>query len=179
VDDLTRLAHKLNPHAATCRVVIETSKGRRSKYDYDRKSGLFRLKTLLPEGLSFPLDFGFIPSTLAEDGDPEDVMVLADEAMPTGALADVRLLGVIEAEQDQNGKVWRNDRILAAASVSHLYANVRSVRDLGQAYVDNLTQFWVNKDALEGKAFRVLGVEGPARAVALIETASAAAMKWA
>ena len=82
------LPHKLDRATMTCQAVIETPKGARSKYDYDPDSGLFRLATLLPEGMSFPLDFGFFPSTKAEDGDPLDVLVLHDEPIPTAALVD-------------------------------------------------------------------------------------------
>jgi inorganic pyrophosphatase len=97
---------------------VETPKGRRGKLDYDQKSGLFWLKTLFPDGMSFPLDFGFVPSTLCDDGDPLDVMVLADEANFPGTLLDVRLLGVIEAEEIEHGKTERNDRLIAASTVS-------------------------------------------------------------
>jgi inorganic pyrophosphatase len=85
-----------------CRAIIETPKGRRNKFDYDPESGLFELAGLLPEGMAFPFDFGFIPSTLAE-GDPVDVMVLMDEPAHVSCLLHVRLIGVIEAEQTQHG----------------------------------------------------------------------------
>ncbi len=139
--DLTTLPHKLDAKALTCRAIIETPKGRRAKFDYDRKSGLFRLKALLPDGMSFPLDFGFVPSTLCEDGDPLDVLVLVDEANPQAALLDVRLIGVIEAKQTQDGKTARNDRILAVSAVSRLHEKVKTVADLGSGFVDNLVQF--------------------------------------
>jgi inorganic pyrophosphatase len=173
--NLTKLPHKLDPKAASCRVVVETPKGQRGKLDYDIKSGLFRLKTLLPDGMSFPLDFGFVPSTLCDDGDPIDVMVLADEANFPGTLLDVRLLGVIEAEEIEHGKSERNDRLLAAATVSHLYASVKTAEDLDTAFIDNLVQFWTNKDRLEGKVFRSLGIKGPQEAVALVKKSAKAA----
>lgn len=173
--NLTKLPHKLDPKAATCRVVVETPKGRRGKLDYDPKAGLFRLKTLLPDGMSFPLDFGFVPSTLCDDGDPLDVMVLADEPSFPGTLLDVRLIGVIKAEEVEHGKTERNDRLIAAAAVSHLYAGVKNIGNLDKDFVDNLIQFWTNKDRLEGKVFRSLGVNGPAEAVALVEKSAKAA----
>jgi inorganic pyrophosphatase len=175
--DLARLPHKLDEKAAVCRAVVETPKGRRGKYDYDPKVRAFRLKTMLPDGMSFPMDFGFVPSTLADDGDPTDVMILNDEACPMGTLLDVRLIGVIEAEEDEDGKTERNDRLLAVAAVSHLYADVKQASDLGDSFIDNLVQFWVNKDRLEGKAFRCLGVKGPKEAAALIKRTAKAAQK--
>jgi inorganic pyrophosphatase len=169
---LTKLPHKLDPKKAQCRAVIETPKGRRGKLDYDPKLGLFRLKSLLPDGMSFPLDFGFVPSTLCDDGDPLDVMVLADEANPPGTLLDIRLIGVIEAEEMEHGKSERNDRLIAAAAVSHLYENLTSVADLGHDFTDNLIQFWINKDRLEGKVFKSLGVKGANAAIALVKHAA-------
>lgn len=167
--DATKLPHQLDPSKMTCRAVIETPKGRRSKFDYDPESGLFELAGLLPEGMSFPLDFGFIPSTLAEDGDPTDVLVLADEPSPVGCLAEVRLIGVILGEQTEDGETVRNDRLLAVAVTSRLYAQIGTAENLGSDFVDHLCQFWVNYNDLKpGKTFRVLGVEGPERAAELI-----------
>ena len=177
--DLTRLPNKLDPKDLTCRAIIETPSGCRSKYDYDVKARLFRLKSVLPDGMSFPVDFGFIPSTLADDGDPEDVMVLADEPTATGALIDVRLIGVIEIEETEDGRVERNDRIVAVAAVSHLYAKIHELTDLGTDYTDNLARFWVSKGNVEGKQIRALGLKGPDRAVKLIEKAVKTAKKAA
>lgn len=170
--DLTKIPHRLDPKDGGCRAIVETPKGRRGKLDYDPKADTFRLKTLLPDGMSFPLDFGFVPSTLADDGDPLDVMILADEPNPSGTLLDVRLIGVIEAEQIEHGRKERNDRLLAAAAVSHLYAAIRSVEDLEPHFVDNLVQFWTNKDRLEGKEFHFIGVHGPSAAVDLVKLAA-------
>jgi inorganic pyrophosphatase len=173
--NLIKLPHKLDSQAATCRVVIETPKGRRGKLDYDPKSGLFHLKSLLPDGMSFPLDFGFVPSTLCDDGDPLDVMVLADEANLPGTLLDTRLIGVIEAEEVEDGKSERNDRLIAVATVSHLYASLKAAADLDDAFVGNLVQFWTNKNRLEGKEFKSLGMKGPEEAVALVKKGARAA----
>jgi hypothetical protein len=115
--DLTRLPHTLDPAKRTCRAIIETLKGRRAKYDYDPDLGLFKLKSLLPDGESFPLDFGFCTVHLWDDGDPLDIMVLSDEPGVTGSLLDVRLIGVVEAEQAEDGKVERNDRLVGVGAL--------------------------------------------------------------
>lgn len=116
MQDFLRLPHKLDRETMTCQTVIETPKGARSKYDYDEESGLFRLAGLLPEGMSFPLDFGFFPSTKAQDGDPLDVFVLHGEPIPTSALVAVRLIGVIEADQTEDATQVRNDRLVAVTT---------------------------------------------------------------
>jgi inorganic pyrophosphatase len=173
--NLTKLPHSLDPKTASCNAIIETPKGHRGKLNYDPKSGAFRLKTLLPDGMSFPLDFGFVPSTLGGDGDPLDVMVLADEPNFPGTLLDVRLIGVIEAEEWEHGKSERNDRLLAVAAVSRLYARLKTATELDSRFADNLIHFWTNKDRLEGKAFKSLGVKGPDDAVALVKKSAKAA----
>lgn len=177
--DLTKLPHELDRRSGLCRAVIETPKGRRSKFDYDRETRLFRLKTILPEGMSFPLDFGFIPSTLCDDGDPLDVMVMVDEPSAVGALMQVRLIGVIEAEETEKGRTERNDRLLAVVDASRLYAGIQTPDDLPDKFIDNLTEFWINKDRLEGKDFRSLGVQGPAAAIELVRHATKVAKKAA
>src|SRR6476660_5284343 len=96
--DLIHLPHKLNLKTGICRTIIETPKGSRNKFKYDPESKLFMLGGLLPEGMMFPFDFGFVPSTLGEDGDPVDMMVLMDAPAHCGCLIDVRVIGLIEAK---------------------------------------------------------------------------------
>lgn len=166
------LPHKLDRQAMTARAVVETPRGSRGKYNYDEESGLFVLGGLLPEGMSFPLDFGFFPATKAEDGDPLDVLVLHDEPIALGSLVEVRVIGVIEAEQTEAGNTVRNDRLVAVTTASHLYQRIKTIADLGETFLEHLTQFWVNYNALKGKGFKVLGVQGPSRAADAIEEAS-------
>src|ERR1700683_1233696 len=116
--DLTSFPNELDSKKLHCRAIIETPKNRRNKFDYDPESNLFKLGGLLPEGMMFPFDFGFIPSTLGQDGDPLDVMVLMDEPAHVGCLLDVRIVGVIEADQSEGGIKETNDRLLAAAVYS-------------------------------------------------------------
>ena|SRR5579871_3553434 len=166
--DLTRLPHELDREAGTCHAIVETPKGNRAKYNYDPETGLFTFKKLLPEGMSFPLDFGFIPSTLCDDGDPLDVMILSEEPAPVGALIKVRLVAVLAAEEQEKGKIERNDRLIAVPEVSYLYAGVKNPDDLPDTFIDHLSQFWVNKAKLEGKRFKVLRVGEPAEAIELV-----------
>jgi inorganic pyrophosphatase len=166
--DLTRLDHRLDAEALTCRAVIETPKGQRGKLAYDPTSGAFELKRMLPDGMSFPLDFGFVPGTRGQDGDPLDILVLGDEPSPAGTLLTARLIGVIEAEQTEDGQTVRNDRILAVAAVSHLFAKVMSLDDLDADFLKNLTAFWETYDALRGVRFKVLSVGDGQAAARLI-----------
>ena len=79
--------------------IVETPKGSHHKFDFNPDLACFELKKTLPEGMTFPLDFGFIPSTLADDGDPVDVLVILEFPASLGAMVKVRLIGAICAEQ--------------------------------------------------------------------------------
>ena len=83
------------------RIVIETPKGSRNKYSYDSECDCLQLSTVLPEGMVFPYDFGFIPSTLGDDGDPLDILILMETPVVPGCVVTVRLIGAIEAEQKE------------------------------------------------------------------------------
>jgi len=167
--DLTTLDHRLDAAAHTCLAIVETPRGTRTKYDYEPDLGAFKVKRLLPEGMAFPLDFGFIPSTLGGDGDPLDVMVLADEPGVVGGLLGVRLVGVIAANQTEGDNTVRNDRLLAVSTVSRLHARVEEAPDLGQDVLDQLTAFWVQYNALQGKRFEVIEVGGADAAVRCVQ----------
>ena len=79
------------------RIVIETPKGSHNKYAFDEELGVFQLKGVLPEGMIFPYDFGFLPGTVGDDGDPLDVLLLMDDPAFCGCLVPSRMIGVIEA----------------------------------------------------------------------------------
>jgi inorganic pyrophosphatase len=101
MQDISQLPHELDTKKRECKAIIETPKGRRNKFKYEPGSGLFSLSNLLPRGFSFPFDFGFIPSTLAEDGDALDALVLMDEPAHFGCFLKVRLVGVVEIVQKE------------------------------------------------------------------------------
>jgi inorganic pyrophosphatase len=147
------------------RVVIETPKGSHNKYDYDEELGLFILGGVLPEGMSFPYDFGFLPSTLGGDGDPLDVLLLMDQPAFCGCLVPSRLVGVIEAEQtERDGTRQRNDRLVAVPVNCRVCSEYRSIKDLNEHRLHEIEQFFVSYNRIKGKAFEVLGVHGPERA---------------
>src|SRR5262245_47194830 len=148
----------------TINVVIETPKGSRNKYAFDAERKIFQLKRVLPVGMAFPYDFGFIPSTKADDGDPVDVLVLMDEPAFPGCLLRCRVIGVIEGEQGKKKQKERNDRIVAVEKANHTFADVRHIRDLGRKFVRELEEFFVNYHELSGKKYRILNVKGPIKA---------------
>ena len=153
------------------RVVIETPKGSRNKFAFNADEHTFELKKVLPSGMEFPYDFGFIPSTKADDGDPIDVLVLMDEPAFPGCVLSCRLIGVMEGEQGDKKKKTRNDRILAVEKDAHSWADIKTVDDMGNQFCRELEQFFVNYHKLTGKEYRVLGMKGPGQARKLVKSA--------
>lgn len=154
------------------RVVIETPKGSRNKFAFDADEHIFQLKKVLPAGMTFPYDFGFVPSTKADDGDPVDVLVLMDEPAFPGCVLSCRPIGVIEGEQTEkhNKKKERNDRIVAIERDAHSWADVGTMEDLGKQFEHELEEFFVNYHKLSGSEYRILGVKGRAAARNLIKS---------
>ena len=152
------------------RVVIETPKGSRNKFAFEPKQHIFELKKVLPAGMTFPYDFGFVPSTEADDGDPIDVLVLMDEPAFPGCVLTCRPIGVIEGEQSDKKDKERNDRIIAVEQDAHSWADVKNVNDLDKKFCRELEEFFVNYHKLTGKEYRVLGLKGPDQARKLVKS---------
>ena len=164
--DLTSISLELNAKKCICRAIIETPKNFRNKFDYDPETGLFKLGGLLPEGMMFPFDFGFIPSTLGADGDPVDVMVLMDAPAHVGCLIEVRIIGVITAEQTAvDGKKEINDRLLGVAVHSYAHENLESIRQVNKNLLSQLEEFFISYNKQRGKKFKVIGTGGPKEAM--------------
>jgi inorganic pyrophosphatase len=116
---------------------------------------------LLPEGMMFPFDFGFIPSILGEDGDPLDVMVLMDAPAHVGCLIDIRLIGIIEGKQSEDGKTERNDRLLGVAIHSYDHEHLSTIDDVSKTLLDQVEAFFVSYNKQRGKKFSVIATGGP------------------
>lgn len=155
------------------RVVIETPKGSRNKFAFNPHDHTFELKRVLPAGMAFPYDFGFVPSTKAEDGDPIDVLVLMDEPAFPGCMLKCRPIGVIEGEQVSKGnktKKERNDRIIAVEKDAHSWADITTVGDLGEEFRRELEEFFVNYHKLSREEYKILALKGPDRAHKLVKS---------
>ncbi len=136
-------------------VVIETPKGSSEKYDYDPVSRFFVLNKILPAGMVFPYDFGFILGTRGADGDPLDVMVISEFKSFPGCLIKCRLLGAIKAEQkERDGTIVRNDRYIAVPVVSKTFKGVDAV---ASQTIREIEHFFISYNEQEGKQFTPLG----------------------
>jgi inorganic pyrophosphatase len=149
--------------------VVETPKHGHNKFKYDVKTGLFKLAKVLPEGMNFPFDFGFIPGTMGGDGDPLDVLILMDEPAFVGCYLTVRLVGVIEATQEEKGKKEKNDRLVAVATESRLHKGIKHLTDLNPNFVEEIERFFIAYNEAGGKKFTVDNCGGTRRAAELLE----------
>lgn len=136
-------------------VIVETPKGHGVKYDYDPSDGYFKLSKIMPAGLVFPFDFGFIQGTCGEDGDPLDVMIISEMGTFPGCALNCRIVGAIKATQvERDGRSVRNDRFIAVSEVSVQYAQVQRLADLPDGLLDEIESFFSNYNQQAGKNFK-------------------------
>lgn len=159
--------------------VVEAPRGSANKLKFDPQRGVFTLHNVLPLGVVFPFDFGFVPGTRGEDGDPLDVLVLMDEPTFPGVVVPCRLVGVIEARQrprdDRRAKAIRNDRLVAVADKSHRHGDVRALADLGDAMLAEIERFFVFYNDQKGVRFEPIGRAGKSAARRLVDAGRRAA----
>jgi len=149
-------------------VIIETPKGSRNKLKYDPGKRKYKLSKVMPEGMVFPYDFGFVPDTKAEDGDPLDVLLLTDEPLFPDCVVDSVLVGVIELEQTEEAETQRNDRLIAVAKASLLYSEIKDLADLNPTVLKQIEAFFVNYPKVRDVQVKILDRRGPARAMEIL-----------
>lgn len=155
-------------------VVVETPRGSTAKFKYDERDGVIRLSRPLPAGLSYPYDWGYVPSTRAADGDPLDAMILWDGAAYPGILVTARCIGVLRVEQKnlETGGRERNDRVMTVPVKAHHFD-----RDmLNPRLRAELEQFFMAAVAFEGKDVRLLGWGDAGEADAIVREAELSAV---
>lgn len=141
-------------------MVVEIPKGSSNKYEYDREVGTFRLDRVLYSPVHYPGDYGFIPSTLASDGDPMDVLVLADDPTFTGCVVDVRPIGVLNmVDQKQN-----DQKIIAVRNRDPMYQQVHTLDQIYPHLRRAVEHFFNIYKELEGRETSTLGWGDPIEA---------------
>jgi inorganic pyrophosphatase len=160
-------ADKAHIHA-----VVETPRGSRAKLEFDTKLRVFTLSKPLLVGLTYPYDWGFVPGTKAEDGDPLDVLIIHDAATYPGLVLKCRPIGVLEVLQSSKGKEERNDRLFVVPDRSPFEGDLQDIRRLPKRAIAELEKFFEATDALEAKKLTFLGWHGPQRAIKTIKKAS-------
>jgi inorganic pyrophosphatase len=160
-----------DPETGLVRVIIDTPRASRNKYKFDPQLGLLKLSRVLPAGMSFPFDFGSIPSTRAEDGDALDVMVLNEAPLFAGCLVLVHLIGIIRAKQTERGKTIRNDRLLGVIETPVNKPVIRDLRELPKEQLHEIEHFFRSYNEAQGRRFVVTGRAGPKAAQQMLERA--------
>jgi inorganic pyrophosphatase len=170
VMDLTRLpTGPQPPHVVYA--VVEIPSGDRNKYEYDPKLGMFRLDRVLYSAVHYPAAYGFIPSTLAADGDPMDILVMTSEPTFTGCLLEARPIGLLRM-RDEKGE---DEKVLAVATVDPHYRDLRELGDVPTHFLHEVEHFFRIYKDLEGKAVETFGWEGREVAACVIWTSMRAA----
>jgi len=147
-----------SPADGVLNVVVESPAGSTSKIKWDLELESFALSRPLPLGMAYPHDWGFVPGTHAEDGDPVDALVLSEGTTFPGLVIPCRPIGVVRLEQNrkQGAGRERNDRIIAVAASSHRHP-LRSAAELGPRVREELVRFFLNVVFFEDKAPSLLG----------------------
>jgi inorganic pyrophosphatase len=135
--------------------VIEIPRGSRNKYELDKDSGFMRLDRVLYSAVHYPGDYGFIPRTLHEDGDPLDVLVRINEPTFPGCQIDVRPIGVLKMLD----RGEPDDKILAVPSHDPFHGEYYDIADLPQHFLAEVEHFFHIYKDLEGKRIQIVGWE--------------------
>jgi inorganic pyrophosphatase len=149
--------------------VVETPRGSRAKLEFDPKLGAFTLAKPLLAGLTYPYDWGFIPSTKAQDGDPLDVLIIHDAATYPGLVLKCKPIGVLEVVQSSKDGNERNDRVFVVPDRSPFEGDLQDIRRLPARAIQELEKFFEATDALETKKLKFQGWRGPAKAIKAIK----------
>jgi inorganic pyrophosphatase len=141
---------------ATVLAFVEIPRGSRNKYEYDEAAKTFRLDRVLYSSVHYPTDYGFIPDTLAEDGDHLDILVLVQEPTFPGCLIEARPIGGLDMA-DEKGPDFK---VLAVPVGDPRYAHVDELADLGEHWLREIETFFATYKLLEPKQTEVLGWHG-------------------
>lgn len=144
---------------------IEIGKGMRTKYELDKYTGLLRMDRILYGALHYPINYGIVPQTLAEDNDPQDILVFASEPLQPGCILFTRLIGVLHMV-DQGVS---DDKLMAVPVRDPGTAHVRSPEDLSQTYRQELQHFFQTYTQLEGKEVTTPGFQLSGMAVRILQ----------
>jgi inorganic pyrophosphatase len=131
-----------------CNAIVEIPQGSRTKYEYNLEYGIFQLDRVLYSSIHYPAAYGFIPSTLYDDGDPVDVLIIIDQPLHPGIMLEVRPIGILRM-RDEKGL---DDKIVAVAVRDPTYSPVMDIRQLQPHVLVEIEHFFATYKELEGKA---------------------------
>jgi inorganic pyrophosphatase len=146
----------------TIYIVTEIHRGSRNKYEYDARLGAFKLNRVLYT--YYPCDYGFIPRTLDDDGDPLDAVLLINEPTFTGCVTVARPVANIKMMDGEDV----DDKVVAVSTTDPFYKHIGGLEDLPRSMIDELTYFYNNYKRAEGGVTEVLKWEGAEEAKRII-----------
>ncbi len=161
--DLSRIPAQ--PKPGVINVLIEIPGGSKNKYEYDKELGAFALDRVLYSSVKYPYDYGFIPNTLADDGDPLDGMVLIDEPTFPGCIIAARPIGFLEMIDGGD----RDEKILCVPDKDPRYTNVKSLKDVAHHRLEEIAEFFRSYKNLEKKVTQILGWQDVERVQPLVD----------
>lgn len=149
--DLSRIPAQ--PKPGLINVLIEIPGGSKNKYEYDKDLQAFALDRVLYSSVQYPYDYGFVPNTLADDGDPLDGMVIIDEPTFPGCIIAARPIGMLEMIDGGD----RDEKILCVPDKDPRYKDVRSIKDLPSHRLEEIAEFFRSYKNLEKKVTEIRG----------------------
>lgn len=161
--DLSRIPAQ--PKPGLINVLIEIIAGSKNKYEFDKDMQAFALDRVLYSSVQYPYDYGFVPNTLADDGDPLDGMVIMDQPTFPGCVIAARPIGMLEMIDGGD----RDEKILCVPDKDPRYANVKSLKDIQQHRLDEIAEFFQSYKNLEKKEVKILGWQDVDKVMPLVE----------
>jgi inorganic pyrophosphatase len=135
---------------------IEIPKGSQNKYEFDKEAGVFRLDRVLYSPMHYPTEYGYIQNTLAEDGDPLDVLVLTTFPTFPGCVIETRVVGVLVMSDDKG----QDEKLLGVAETDPRFAHVQTLEDVPPHILKEIAHFFEVYKDLEGKETKIEGWKG-------------------
>ncbi len=143
---------------------IEISKGSKNKYELDKETGALKLDRILYTSTHYPANYGFIPRTYEDDGDPLDVLVLCSEDIIPGALVECKPIGVLVMSDDKG----IDSKIIAVPMYDPNYNTYNDIVDLPKHIFDEIKHFFTYYKTLEGKSVKVENIDNKDKAIEVI-----------
>ena len=153
------------PKPGLINVLIEITGGSKNKYEFDKDLQAFALDRVLYSSVQYPYDYGFVPNTLADDGDPLDGMVIMDEPTFPGCVITARPIGMLEMIDGGD----RDEKILCVPDKDPRYASVKSLEDIATHKLDEIAEFFRTYKNLEKKVTEILGWQDVEKVTPLVE----------
>jgi inorganic pyrophosphatase len=161
--DLSRIPAQ--PKPGLINVLIEIPAGSKNKYEFDKDLQAFALDRVLYSSVQYPYDYGFVPNTLADDGDPLDGMVLMDQPTFPGCVIAARPIGMLEMIDGGD----RDEKILCVPDKDPRYAQVKSLEDIAEHRLAEIQEFFKTYKNLEKKVTEILGWKNVDQVMPLVE----------